>query len=330
MKIVIGLVSLEAGGTEFQMCLLANSLRERGHNVLFYVTSLNITPSMLSQFPPFEVRYRPPFGVDRTDVQFIANIFKWRKFLKQDRPDVIIGALSIPHMILVNASIGLGIHTIGRRGFAWEDLDHIPQYRKIKTVLQRYRKYSEWRTDYLVVNANHVARSVHYWEGWRKEKIRVIHNGWPEFPPSPDNPRLVYAARMRIEKYHDTLTRYKGDLDISYVTDTPDWNNGGVLVHASPSEGCSNSIGMAMAHGWPVVAFDCAGNKELLGDNGNLVPNGNYPSLIKCAKDLKDNYMLRLHWGGYSRNRIQSQYSLKHMVDAWEEMLCGITSKQHS
>lgn len=60
MKVAIGLVSLEAGGTQFQMCLLANSLRQRGHSVLFYVMHPETTPAMLSQFMPFEVHHCPP------------------------------------------------------------------------------------------------------------------------------------------------------------------------------------------------------------------------------------------------------------------------------
>lgn len=267
--------------------------------------------------PPIDIpmdRSTVRFVFSRTDVQFIISIFRWRKMLKRDRPDILIGALAMPHMILGNASIGLGMRLIGRRGFAWENLNHIPQYRKLRIVLQYYRRWSEWRTKYLVVNANHVAKSVQYWEGWKPSKIRLIRNGWPEYPSIDyTSLRAVYSGRDRVEKSFSIP-------GVERITTIPVWSSVGLYVHPTIAEGCSNSIGMAMAHGIPVVAYRKAGNVELLGSE--------YPALVDNENEmrrwitmLENSESTRRLLGQTCQERARTHYSLKASVDSWEGLL---------
>jgi sugar transferase (PEP-CTERM/EpsH1 system associated) len=95
-----------------------------------------------------------------------------------------------------------------------------------------------------------------------------------------------------------------------------------VYVLPSIYEGISNSLLEAMSSGLPVVASTAGGNPELVvdGDSGLLFPVGDSPALSRQLKLLYRDAGLRNRLGRQARYRVQKEFSLKTMVQAYERM----------
>ena len=339
MKIVIGLVNLQSGGTEYQMSLLTNGLISHGHTVTFYCMEGLKSDSMLSQFPNFQslikVRVSDPavyFEPARyrwsrlsCTARYLSHMWRWRRWVKEDHPDVVIGALALPHLLLGQATWGLDIPVVGRRGFAWNEVDHLPGYSRAKRYLAMVRRWTIWRTSLMVCNAQHVAHSTINYEGWPPHLISIIPNGWPEFPPIDySNTVIAYAARNRPEKCHNDVTnKLASRLNIAYFYEVPPWHSIGIYLHPSLAEGSSNSIGLAMAHGIPVVAFSTPGNAAMLYPN-SLVPPRDYGTLISKVGELQSDRDLRVCSGALNQSIVRHDFPLSSMVRRWEMSLSSL------
>jgi len=176
-----------------------------------------------------------------------------------------------------------------------------------------------------VANSVAAAQSASQIEGWPPGFVRIIPNGWPEYEAVDGTSSVpYYVARPRAEKAVDLATREfaKAGVPLALSFEPPNWREVGILVHASRADSCSNAVGMAMAHGIPVVAFDLAGNRELLAP-GRLVPQWQYRVMAGGVKNLMDDYRLRQGCGRHEQERVRVGFPLKVMVDGWEEVLGG-------
>lgn len=91
-----------------------------------------------------------------------------------------------------------------------------------------------------------------------------------------------------------------------------------IFVLSSAWEGFPMIIGEAMACECTIVATDCGGVSEFLGDTGFLVPSKSPKELARAlavALMLPDDERQRI--GEKARQRVQSLYSLDAMVDKW-------------
>lgn len=327
LNVVIGLYSLQPGGTEFQMTLLANELRKRGHSITFYCVEPTTDSVMLNQYPPFPTRISYPtlpstitsiparrrltHRVLSTLKSYLLLSRQWREWLLIDKPDVVIGALSFPQLIFNLVS---PVPVIGRRGFNWSEVLNIPSYAKAYSHLRLISPFIRYRTHTLVCNAYHVQSSMITHEHWHIDKTTIIHNGWPEYPQRRlTSLRTIYAGRDRTEKSY-TIP------GVERLTTVPVWSDVGIYVHPTLAEGCSNSIGMAMAHGIPVIAMRTPGNEELLGTNYQALV-GSEGSIRHWINFLQTSASLREYLGSICRSIVRTHYSLKVMVDRWETLL---------
>lgn len=96
------------------------------------------------------------------------------------------------------------------------------------------------------------------------------------------------------------------------------FNAADVYVLSSAWEGLPLVVGEAMASEKVVVATDCGGVREFLGDCGFLVPNRDAD---KLASALNDALMLDQEqaekMGALARRRVVTQYSLEKAVNTW-------------
>lgn len=95
-----------------------------------------------------------------------------------------------------------------------------------------------------------------------------------------------------------------------------------VFVLPSLAEGISNTILEAMATSLPVIATDVGGNSELVQNNktGYLVPVNDIEQLTKTMKVYLDEPELILRQGQAGRKRIEDCFSLKCMVNHYENV----------
>ena len=97
---------------------------------------------------------------------------------------------------------------------------------------------------------------------------------------------------------------------------------------SSVIEGISNSLLEAMASGLPVVATAVGGNPEVVidGESGLLFPVGDFNSLAKSLRSLREDAQLRLLLGRQARRRVREEFSIEAMVRQYQEVYEGLTA----
>ena len=93
-----------------------------------------------------------------------------------------------------------------------------------------------------------------------------------------------------------------------------------IFTLPSLSEGCSNVIQEAMATGLPIVASNVGGNPELVadGENGYLFKNNEARDFAEKLELLIGNPETRITMGAQSRDKAVQKFSLKVMVQSYE------------
>ncbi|MBI2798805.1 MAG: TIGR03088 family PEP-CTERM/XrtA system glycosyltransferase [Gammaproteobacteria bacterium] len=103
-----------------------------------------------------------------------------------------------------------------------------------------------------------------------------------------------------------------------------------VFVLPSLGEGISNTVLEAMACGLPVLACDVGGNGELVvdGETGVLVPRAQPEAMAVALGQYVEDSLLREIHGQNGRRRVEEQFSLDGMVDAYATLYRRALTKQ--
>jgi hypothetical protein len=323
MRVALGLYNRTAGGAELQACLLADGLRALGHTVTLYCVEGSVSDGMLAQWPPLPCRVLRTIPHLPGRLAHVARALQFRAWLHRDRIDAAVGFLSLPHGLLTLASLGTRVRLYGRRSCVWEECQGFGTYAAHVPQLQRWVRRWGWRTTALVTNAEAVTRSALECEGWPAAKLVEIANGWPEYPPSEcasDVP--YYVARPREEKALDVATQQfaAAGVPLALSYEPPDWRAVGMLAHCSRADALSNAVGLAMAHGIPVVAFRLPGAVELLGKR-YVVPRWDYRAIVERVQHWRRNPRARRQDGTELWIRAREAFPLYRMVESWETLL---------
>lgn len=93
-----------------------------------------------------------------------------------------------------------------------------------------------------------------------------------------------------------------------------------LFVLPSLAEGISNTILEAMAAGLPVIATATGGNPELIADGttGRLVGVNDTAALVAALAAYVDDAELRARHGAAARARVEREFSMAKMVDAYD------------
>ena len=103
-----------------------------------------------------------------------------------------------------------------------------------------------------------------------------------------------------------------------------------VFVLSSSSEGFALVVAEAMACECVVVATDCGGVKEVLGDDGFLVPSGDPDALaeaLTAASSMDRAAAQRI--GSAARKRVVNLYSFDRTVERWRELYGSVIASRH-
>ena len=119
---------------------------------------------------------------------------------------------------------------------------------------------------------------------------------------------LGIAARVHLLGHCNDVDRVLGAFD--------------VFVLPSFSEGMSNTLLEAMAAGLPPIASDVGGNGEIVRDglDGRLFPNDDESGLAACLAALCHDDAQRARLGAAARERVQSAFDIRHMVERYEQL----------
>lgn len=100
-----------------------------------------------------------------------------------------------------------------------------------------------------------------------------------------------------------------------------------VFVLPSYSEGISNALLEAMAHGVPAIATAVGGNRRVIGDAsvGTLVPPGDPAALGTALRGLLGDPVRAAGLGAAGRRHVEQNYSADAMVRAYEALYARLT-----
>ena len=102
-----------------------------------------------------------------------------------------------------------------------------------------------------------------------------------------------------------------------------------LYAHASRSEGFSNSILEAMAHGLPVVATRVGGTAEALEDGvtGALVEPGDAEALASAIIRAAGNPDLRIAWGQAGRSAVSQRFTMASMIAGYADVYRSLATR---
>ncbi|MEM9585847.1 MAG: glycosyltransferase [Planctomycetota bacterium] len=136
-----------------------------------------------------------------------------------------------------------------------------------------------------------------------------------------DGPQKGELLRHRDAVSHPNHVRFAGHRD----------DVAQLLPHAdlfwigSEYEGQSNAVIEAMQAGVAVIASDIPGNRDLVTDDvtGKLVPTGDPAAIARASESLLQDPASRTRMGLDGQRRIESEFTVKAMVDAHATIYAG-------
>lgn len=128
--------------------------------------------------------------------------------------------------------------------------------------------------------------------------------------------------------YRQSLETFAKNIEVTKITwagtqtDMPAvYNALDFLALSSKGEGFPNAVAEAMACGTPCVATDVGDTAHIIGETGKIIPPGNAELLSKSVSELlKLTPKQRQELGNQARTRIQSEFSLDKMINAYETL----------
>jgi glycosyltransferase involved in cell wall biosynthesis len=321
--LVIGQLGL--GGTEKQVVLLAEGLRQRGVDVCVAVLTGDGPRGdalRAAGVPVVHLGLRPSPGW-RVVPQFVAVLGRLTRHLRRFRPDVVHAFLFHSYVLGAPAARLAGVPAViaGRRS-----LDDFTRGRPLALAVERI---ATALTQRLVANADAVAVRVRSTERVPDRKLSVIYNGLPPaaFEPAEaaeldtPHPVVLCVANLHSYKGHADLlaaAALLGDrgrpctlalagegpqrvalrhlagrlgIDVRLLGARTDVDRllarADVVVLPSTTEGMSNAVMEAMAAGRPVVATAVGGTPELLAaGRGVLVAPGDPRALADALDEV--------------------------------------------
>jgi glycosyltransferase involved in cell wall biosynthesis len=183
MRIVFLLRSLNYGGAQRQVVLLAKGIRERGHDVV--VATFYPGGVLENEVLQAQVRIRPLHKRGRWDV--IGFLVRLNKVLKEERPDIIHSYLHEENLMTLTSPRSTKVVWGIRCGYM--DYSH---YDWLNWIIFKLNCWLSMFPDAIIANS-YTGYNYHLELGYPSAKMAVIPNGidTDRFRPDP-------AARQRI------------------------------------------------------------------------------------------------------------------------------------
>lgn len=349
-KITFILGSMAGGGAERVISNLAEYYYEKNKKVQI-ITLLND-----------RVDYKLPEGIELKYINTdnVKSIYKpfmmlWnlRKYIKSERPSVMISFFAKINIIVLLASIGLKIPVfISERNDPKEDnrgtivkcltfllyplsKGVIFQTNHAKNCFPKYIR----RKSTIIPNPVNIKIDFPY--GKQRNKIiiavgklmeqknhKLLINSFSKFVKSfPEYQLHIYGdgelkgklqKMINEKKLNDKVFlkgRTFGIFEAIYNAD--------LFVLSSNYEGLSNALLEAMMLGTPVISTDCAGSNEIITDgiNGKLVKVGDTSGLSNAIIYMIDNYDNALLMANNAKEKIEKNFSQDVVLKKWNEFI---------
>lgn len=347
--------TLNSGGSERVISLLANALQERGHVV--EIINLN----RHDVFYPILPEVKLVFAEEECGSTFIGKKMLWlRSYVKKHRPDVVIPFMTDVECVTLASLMGVRIPVISSERYDPRASDFV--YKTIRWMFLRL-------TTHLVVQTEDIKSC--YSKSLQK-RTSVIYNPvrndiFPSsfLPPPSSHKRIISVGRLAPQKNFPMLIQAFADIKDEF----PDWQllilgegperqslqlaidnlqltdrvlmpgrsehvidelrRSKLFCMSTNAEGMSNALIEAMCVGLPVVSTDVCGAKELLQnpDSGIIVPVGDTETLTQALRSLMSNEPLMKEMS--ERNMAKAEmFKQERIVDQWEVLINRIICKE--
>jgi glycosyltransferase involved in cell wall biosynthesis len=347
VRILLVIGTLDVGGSELQLLMLARGLSRSGHQVCV----CTLRPGTLG--PDFEaagieVVHWPATGRYMRSLPWLVR--EVRRF----KPDVV-------HTWLYAAN------ALGRLAAS---LARVPVIIGSVRNVDSWKRPHDWLIDYLLSHVTSALVSNSVWGAdyaarhalIRRKRFVVIRNGIPghlmderhagamsrserfgvltvcRLMPRKNVSYLIDAMEMLLRRYPDLSLRIVGDgpeatalkqkvkrlgIGDSVEFTGPQGNVGpfyraaDCFVLASTEEGSSNAILEAMACGLPVIASNIRANHETVenGVSGLLVPSRDVAALAEAIERLLLDRKLRERLGSRARQMVRESYAEDRYIE---------------
>ncbi len=357
MKLVLVISSMNTGGAERVLSILANSWVDMGRTVTLITT--HDDGSVPFYFIDSRVKLKPILMSDISGGGHWANIkrtFALRRIIKDESPTIVVSFLNYTNILVLFACLGLDIPVV-----ISERLD--PRVHRLAFSWNTLRRFVYPKAAILV---NQTEAAAQWFRGWMGNKVRIISNPvmTPEFNDGPteydlSNLSLIAMGRLHHQKGFDTLLKamrnvhdsmpdlrltilgegpmrkslecYRNELGLEDIVQFPGrvkrpqdiLKQAELFVLSSVTEGFPNVLCEAMAVGLPVVSTNCpSGPNEIIedGKSGVLVPVGDSEAMAEAILSLMSDYHFRRKMGENARDVIR-RFSLVEVLKDWEIIL---------
>ena len=358
--LVIG--SLQGGGAERQMSVMANYWVAKGWTVMMATWS----GSEAADFFTLDSRVvrlslsNPSGGRHVSRIrQNVERILRLRRLLVRTAPDVTLSFLTESNVLTILAAVGTGANVaVGER-----------VHPALYTALPRSWR---WLRRLLYARANTVAAQTEDAAQWLRRYCRtpvfVVPNALRDLPPATDEKSdlILAVGRLAHQKGFDlllrafaqiaarfpgwrlaivgegedrgSLTRLSEELRVAdrvelvgQSSDVDSWMaRAGLVVQPSRFEGFPNVVLESMALGAAVISADClSGPSVLIQDrvNGRLVPVEDVDGLAQAMAELLSGPDERVRLGREAR-RVRERYRQDIVMEQWEACLFRSTEQR--
>ena len=354
MKIMFCVLCLNYGGAEKNLCIVANELCKRGHDI--YICNLNYLPTVQYIDNSVTVIDAPSFstrGVKRfQQLNFII------KCCKDIHPDLLVSFLYIPNILTPIAGKILHIPTIiSERGDPSKRNGKLQRFYSLATgavfqtegarkyfkgklynkgtvipnpviLSEKYEKKYDYniRTKSIIFSARFSIQQKR--QDLMLDAFKIVHEKYPEyilnfFGDGPDEEKIKqYTTELGLEhsvRFNGLTTNMVEELIKSEI-----------FVLSSDYEGIPNSLIEAMSIGLPCVSTDCTpGGARLLinnGENGLIVERGNSTLLAAAILRMIEDRAFAIKCGNEAK-KISQTFSLENIMNDWERYCMRIVEE---
>lgn len=305
--------------------------------------------------------YKESNNVFKAIFNNIVRIRRIRNFLKKQKPDVAIAMMTTSNVHLAVAGIGLGLPIIGSErihppmfplGSSWELLRKW-LYKYLTAVVALTHRSAVWLQNntyakHVVVIPNPIIWPLPYGvpilrpEDFIKKNKKILLsvgrldkqkgfdlllNAFAQLASSfPEWDTVIIGEgpeRKALESLIKQLNLENRVFLIGRVGNITDWyNQSDIYILSSRFEGFPNTLVEAMAHGLPVIAFDCeTGPAEIIRDkiDGLLVPSGDINKLTSTMASLMNDEKLRNNLSSKAIE-VRTRFSIEKISSQWENL----------
>ena len=365
MRLTLVISSLQAGGAERVLSLMANYWAERSWAEITLLTIAG--PPSATFYPLHPAVAFNPLGIDgasHNPIRELANnnlrLQVLRTAIRESDPHVVISFLDRANILTLLATVGLGLPVV-----VAERID--PRHRVLGNSWKMLRQMLYPQAARVVVQTE-AARN--YFPPHIRSRCLVIPNPVREVHPFPVNKERVILAMGRLERqkgfdllleafarvapnHPDWVLEIWGQgplraeleaqgkalglnerLRLPGVTLQPDAQmaRASLFVLASRYEGFPNVLCEAMACGLPVLSFDCpSGPRDIIQDgvNGVLVPPGDVAALASALDRLLSDESTRARLAARAPE-ISNRFSVTKVMSTWEALVQELSASASS